>query len=182
MNRNQFSPPSFAPLNVAFLLLLILTVSLASRPLAAKPLLAPHTLFLPIVSIPEELDAPTVGYATGTDRTLIRWFCSSECDTDYEVYRRTNGGAYQLLATVGRETNAPAAILTLNTTDPRWPDLYDELLDIYAEEAITDMASLYGLLDENKLIAQKLTNEYYPVALDQRLGLFGHRFCGGHNL
>jgi hypothetical protein len=179
MNRNQFSPLSFAPLNVAFLLLLILTVSLASRPLAAKPETAAHQLFLPVIGVPQELDDPTVGYATGTDRTLIRWFCSSICDTDYEVYRRTNGGAYQLLAAVGRETNSAAAILTLNNTDPRWPDLYDDLRDIYAEENVNNVASLYGLLDQNKLIAQKLTNEYYPVALINGWGYLDTAFVAG---
>jgi hypothetical protein len=165
MNQYQFPQLNITSFNRLFALLLLLVVSIASRPLMTTYAGVENQLFLPIISVPEEPEEPTIGYATGTDRTLIRWFCTSDCDTQYEVYRRTNGGAYHLLATVGRETDAAAAILTLNTTDGRWPTLYDDLLDEYADQNITSIARLYAMLDENTLVAQKLTNEYYPNAL-----------------
>jgi hypothetical protein len=166
-------------LKALLLLLFILAVSLASRSLAANQALTPYQMYIPLINVPEELDQPTVGYATGTDRTLIRWFCAANCDTEFEIYRRSSGSAYQLLATVGRETNAAAAILTLNTTDTRWPTLYEDLLDEYTEQNVTSLTRLYAMLDENTLIAQKLTNEYYPLALINGWGYLDTNFVPG---
>ena len=162
-----------------FLLLFLFTVSLISRPLITTHADVEYRVFLPFLSTPEEPENPTVGYATGTDRTLIRWFCNADCDTQFEVYRRSSGGGFNLLATVSREENAAAAILTLNTTDGRWPSLYDDLLTEYADQNISDIASLYGLLDENMLVAQKLTNEYYPIALINGWGYLDTDFAPG---
>jgi hypothetical protein len=134
-------------------------------PLEAMMLNSQHQIFLPLVQVAEVPDQPTIGYATGLDRTLIRWFCTTDCVSQYEVYRSVNDGAAQLVATVGRETNTATAVMILNTTDPRWPNLYEELLDAYQDQMITNMTDLYALLDTNPLVAQKLANEYYPVAL-----------------
>ncbi|MCI0399597.1 MAG: fibronectin type III domain-containing protein [Chloroflexi bacterium] len=179
MNQQQFPSMSLTPLKGLLLLLLVLAGSLGSRPLAATQAAAGHQVYLPIVGNPEELDVPTVGYATGTDRTLIRWFCTSACDTEFEVYRRASGGGYQLLATVGREPDAAAAIVILNTTDGRWPTLYADLLDEYEEQDVTSIASLYAMLDENMLVAQKLANEYYPIALINGWGYLDTNFVAG---
>ncbi|NJN17101.1 MAG: hypothetical protein HC822_12915 [Oscillochloris sp.] len=147
------------------LLMLALIFGISSQPLAANSLVANHQLFLPHVSTPEPRDQATVGYATGADRTLVRWFCSSDCATQYELYRSMNGGSPQFMAIVGRESNAADAVLTLNTTDPRWPNLYDDLRAEYQDQQVSDIATLFALLDENPIVAQKLANEYYPVAL-----------------
>ncbi len=178
MNRYQFYSQNKTPLKGLLLLLFLLAVSFASRPLIATYAGVTHRIYLPLVSIPEEPEEPTIGYATGTDRTLIRWFCTVNCGTQYEVYRRTSGEPYQLLATVGRKS-AAAAIVTLNTTDGRWPTLYNDLLDEYEEQNVTNIASLYNMLDENTLVAQKLTNEYYPVALINGWGYLDTDFAAG---
>jgi hypothetical protein len=181
MNQQRFLSISLTPLKGMFLLLFLLAVSLASRQLAANGPTDEHQVYLPIMTTPAELDEPAVGYATGTDRTLIRWFCTSSCDTDFEVYRRAGGGTYQLLGTAGRESNAAAAILTLNTTDNRWPTLYTDLLEEYEEQNVTGIASLYAMLDENMLVAQKLANEYYPIALINGWGYLDTNFTAGTN-
>ncbi len=179
MLQQSFSLRNFTPLKGLLLFLFILAVSFASRSQAAVRAGGEYQTFLPIISVPEELDAPTVGYATGTDRTLIRWFCTVNCDTQYEVYRRVEGGAYQLLTTVGREPDAAAAILALNSTDGRWPTLYDDLRTEYADQNITSIPRLYAMLDENTLVAQKLSNEYYPIALINGWGYLDTNFTPG---
>lgn len=172
-NSQQFPSTS---LNRLLLLLILITIGLSTHATRAGSV---YQAFLPVIATPEELDAPTIGYATGTDRTLIRWFCPAPCDSQFQVYRQVNGGAYQLLATVGRQPDAAIAILTLNTTDDRWPALYDDLLAEYADQNITDIPSLYALLDENMLVAQKLANEYYPIALINGWGYLDTSFVAG---
>ncbi|MCL4267757.1 MAG: hypothetical protein KJ069_31615 [Anaerolineae bacterium] len=179
MNQRQLSLRNLIPLKGLLLLLFVLAVSFASRPQATTHAGGEYQTFLPIITIPEEPEAPTIGYATGTDRTLLRWFCTVNCNTQFEVYRRAGGGAYQLLATVGREPDAAAAIQTLNSTDGRWPTLYNDLLDEYADQNITSIPRLYAMLDENTLVAQKLTNEYYPIALINGWGYLDTDFVAG---
>jgi|GEM_PF-2180425 len=179
MKYDQFSPINLNPLRALLFLLLLLTVGFASQPMAPTQAAGEHRLFLPVVSIPDDPDEATVGYATGPDRTLIRWFCTGQCDTHYEIYRRPNNGTYELLATVGRQSDTAAAVLTLNTTDARWPALYDDLLEEYEEQNVTGIAGLYAMLDENALVAQKLANEYYPVALIYGWGYLDTDFVPG---
>lgn len=179
MNQNQFSRMNWTPLKGLLLFLFILFVSLASRPQPVTYAGAGPQLFLPLITVPEDPDVPTVGFATGTDRTLIRWFCTSMCNSEFQVLRRSAGGSYQLLATVGREANEAAAIQTLNTTDGRWPTLYADLLEEYEDQNITSIAALYAMLDENMLVAQKLANEYYPVALINGWGYLDTNFVAG---
>lgn len=180
MNQHQFLPAALTLRKGLLLLLFFFTVSFASWPLTTTHAIASHQGYLPFLGTPEELDEPTVGYATGTDRTLIRWFCTARCDTQFEVYRSTNGGAYRLVATVGRQPDATAAVLTLNTTDSRWPTLYTDLLEEYEDQNVTDIVSLYAMLDENMLVAQKLTNEYYPIALINGWGYLDTDFVSGN--
>jgi hypothetical protein len=175
----QKQPASRTPLTGVLLVLLMLAVYVTTRPMVIGHADTGFKVYLPMVGIPEELDEPTVGYATGTDRTLIRWFCTTGCDTQYQIYRRAGGAAFQLLATVGREANAAAAILALNTTDGRWPTLYDDLLDEYGAQDVNSIATLYAMLDENMLVAQKLANEYYPVALINGWGYLDTDFVAG---
>jgi hypothetical protein len=179
MNQNPFSSVNWTPLKGLLLFLFVLAVSLASRPQMVTHAGAEHQILLPFITIPEDLDEPTVGYATGTDRTLIRWFCASLCDSQFDVYRSSDGGPYQLLATVGREANEATAIQTLNTTDGRWATLYADLLEEYEEQNVTSIPTLYDLLDENRLVAQKLANEYYPIALINGWGYLDTNFVAG---
>jgi hypothetical protein len=148
-----------------FFLLLLLLTSIAGQAWAAPLLTADHQLYLPLVRTAEQRDGVTVGYATDATRTLIRWFCVNDCNTAYEVYRSVADEPEQLVATVSREANLAAALLTLNTTDPRWPNLAADLLDAYADQDVADLADLTALMDSNPLFAQKLTSEYYPLAL-----------------
>ncbi|HRQ40878.1 MAG TPA: fibronectin type III domain-containing protein [Chloroflexota bacterium] len=179
MNQQLFSLRNLTPLKGLLLLLAVLAMSFASRSQTVTHAGVEYRTFLPIISIPEEPEEPTIGYATGADRTLIRWFCTANCNTQFEVYRRTGAGAYQLLATVGREPDNAAAILTLNTTDGRWPTLYDDLRQEYADQNITSIPRLYAMLDENMLVAQKLSNEYYPIALINGWGYLDTDFAPG---
>lgn len=179
MNQKQFRTVSLTAARWLLLLLFMLAVSLGSRPQAVTHAGDEHQIFLPFMAVPEDPDDPTVGYATGTDRTLIRWFCAGSCNSQFEVYRRASGGTYQLLATVGREPVAASAILTLNNTDTRWPALYDKLLEEYEDQNVTSIATLYTLLDENTLVAQKLANEYYPIALINGWGYLDTNFTAG---
>ncbi|MGD2078793.1 MAG: hypothetical protein PVH18_10440, partial [Chloroflexota bacterium] len=176
---HQFVSMKWTPLKALLLILFLFTIGLASRPTVTSRADDGYHIFLPNVAIRAEVDEPAVGYATGTDRTLIRWFCTTQCDTQYEVYRRTANGVYNLLATVGRQADAATAILTLNATDSRWPSLYDDLLEEYEEQGVTTIATLYDMLDENMLVAQKLTNEYYPVALINGWGYLDTNFAAG---
>lgn len=105
MHQQSFSPRNLTPLKGLLLLLFILAISFASRSQAAVRAGGEYQTFLPIITIPEEPEAPTIGYATGTDRTLIRWFCTANCNTQFEVYRRAAGGAaihLELGVAVGR--------------------------------------------------------------------------------
>ncbi len=178
-SQYEFLAIGWTPVRAMLLILLLLTIGIASRPAVTSHAGGGYQLFLPALSVPEEVDEPAVGYATGTDRTLIRWFCTSQCDTQYEIYRRTSNGAFHQVATVGREADAAAAILTLNNTDSRWPTLYDDLLLDYEEQGVTSITTLYDMLDENILVAQKLTNEYYPVSLINGWGYLDTDIVGG---
>ena len=166
------------------LFLFLFVVSIASRPmLPTHAGDVKHQLYLPMITVPQEPEEPTIGYATGSDRTLIRWFCTTDCDTAYNVYRRNNdqGGIYSLIVTISDGVEEQAAISTLNSTDSRWPTLYEDLLDEYGDQNVTNIASLYALLNENILVAQKLTNEYYPIALINGWGYLDTDFVPGTN-
>jgi len=106
-----------------------------------------------------------LGYATATDRTLIRWFWSPASEPAFRVYRRAGSAPEVLVATVVSVTNPSQAINILNTTEPRYPNLYTRIISDYAALGITNIPSLLGVLRANKLGAQQLANDYYPVAL-----------------
>lgn len=162
-----------------FIIFSVLTAIVAPHNQAVTGAAEEYKLFLPVLNKLAEPDVPTVGFATGTDRTLIRWYCNAPCNTQFNVYRQFNGGSEQLMGTIGREADSAAAILTLNSTDSRWPTLYNDLLTEYEDQNITSISDLYGMLDENMLFAQKLTNEYYPVALINGWGYLDTSFQEG---
>ncbi|MFQ5858271.1 MAG: fibronectin type III domain-containing protein, partial [Anaerolineae bacterium] len=119
-----------------------------------------------LLAISDDGDNAAIGYATGGDRTLIRWFWSNESDSPiFRVYRQTDGGPETMVAEVTPVTTPATAINFLNTTDPRWPNLYADLLDQFGPEGVVDIPSFHDFMDNNKFAAQQLANERYPVAL-----------------
>ncbi|HOU11976.1 MAG TPA: hypothetical protein PKZ84_02585 [Anaerolineae bacterium] len=143
------------------------------KPAPATPEAAPlaatvtHTVYLPLVAnnYPYS-DQFGVGYATGSDRTLIRWFWTKPAEPSaFRVYRKTGSGAETLIATVTPVINPTAAISLLNTTDPRYSNLYDFLITNYAPLGITDIPSFHAVMRANKLAAQRMASDFYPTAL-----------------
>jgi len=106
-----------------------------------------------------------LGYATANDRTLIRWFWSPASEPAFRVYRRAGAGPEVQVATVVSVTNPAQATTILNITEPRYPNLYTRIISEYAALGITNIPSLLSVMRANKLGAQQLANDYYPVAL-----------------
>lgn len=120
-----------------------------------------------------------VGYATSADRTLIRWFCnkSNPCayDTSFSVYRNTTGSPEELLATVSPVRDEHTGAVLLDTTDARWPDLYEELRANLTDMAmgvgmrlrVESIADVHAFLENNTTAfgSQQLFNQRYPLAL-----------------
>ena len=113
----------------------------------------------------QRIDPPAVGYATTTDRTLIRWIWNRPSAPTFRVYRRQGDGTETLLGRVAPITDQQAAVTTLTTTDSRWPDLYNDILRDFRSEHVTDFRSFQSYMQTNRLAGQKLAAERYPVAL-----------------
>ncbi|MFN8595007.1 MAG: hypothetical protein U0559_02310 [Anaerolineae bacterium] len=126
-----------------------------------------YTLFLPLVANNYPFYTQYgVGYATGSDRTLIRWFWTKPIEPSaFRVYRRVGNGAETLIATVVSMTNPTAAINLLNNTDPRYNNLYNFLITNYAPLGITDIPAFHAVMNNNKLAAQRMAADFYPTAL-----------------
>ena len=126
-----------------------------------------HTVFLPlVVNNTPYYDQFGIGYATGSDRTLIRWFWTKPAEPSaFRVYRKTGNGSEALIATVVSVTNPSAAINILNNTDPHYSNLYNFLLANYGPLGITGIPSFHAVLRSNKLAAQRMTNDFYPTSL-----------------
>ena len=107
-----------------------------------------------------------VGYATGSDRTLIRWFWTKPIEPSaFRVYRKIGSGSETLIATVVSVTNPSAGINILNNTDPRYSNLYNFLITNYAPLGIMDIPSFHAVMRDNKLAAQRMANDFYPTSL-----------------
>ncbi len=107
-----------------------------------------------------------VGYATATDRTLIRWvWVGDEAPDHFRVYRRVGIDPETLLAEVTPTTDPVAATALLNSTAPAWPTLAANLIDNLAAVGVTDVSSLQARLQEDRFMAQQIANEFYPVAI-----------------
>ncbi|MEM7126355.1 MAG: hypothetical protein AAF702_08525 [Chloroflexota bacterium] len=113
------------------------------------------------------LDQSGLGYATSADRTLIRWFWTQPNQPTFRVLRQ-QGRTEVVLGDVAPVTDEATAIAVLNTTDPRWPTLWETL---QAEHEVATIAELHTFLNENLFAAQQLANRYYPVALVLGWGL-----------
>lgn len=111
-------------------------------------------------------DQSGVGYATGIDRTLVRWFWTKPAEPSaFRVYRQAPGSAELLVSTVVSVSSPSAAINVLNNTDPRYAGLYGFLTTEYAPLGIVDIPSLHAVLRANKLAAQRMAADFYPTAL-----------------
>ncbi|MBV7328764.1 hypothetical protein KFU94_10985 [Chloroflexi bacterium TSY] len=109
----------------------------------------------------DELDQSALGYATSNDRTLIRWFWTQPNQPTFRIYRQ-QGAPEQTLADVSPIMDEATAIAVLNTTDGRWPALWQQL---QVDHGVTSIAELHTFLQENLFAAQQLANQYYPIAL-----------------
>lgn len=126
-----------------------------------------YTLYLPnTMKGHPHADQSGLGYATGTDRTLVRWFWTKPAEPSaFRVYRQATGSAETLVSTVVSVTNPAAAINVLNSTDPRYAGLYSFLTSEFAPLGITDIPSLHTVLRQNKFAAQRMAADFYPTAL-----------------
>ena len=174
MNRNLiFTLSLSAALLLALLALLTPQVNAQPQPSTAEPSEAhataalPYTVHLPLIvnNYPYSTQYG-VGYATGADRTLIRWFWTKPiAPSAFPVYRKIGSGSETLIATVISVTNPSAAINILNNTDPRYSNLYNFIIGNYAPLGITDIPSFQAVMRSNKLAAQRMANDFYPTSL-----------------
>jgi hypothetical protein len=174
MNRNLiFTLSLSAALLLALFALITPQVNAQPQPAAAapgeahSPAALTYTVFLPLVANNYPFSTQYgVGYATGSDRTLIRWFWTKPIEpAAFRVYRKIGNGSEALIATVVSVTNPSAAINILNNTDPRYSNLYNFLITNYAPLGITDIPSFHDVMRDNKLAAQRMAADFYPTAL-----------------
>jgi hypothetical protein len=115
----------------------------------------------------------TVGYATGTDRTLLRWTPGDMNQHNATIAIERTGGGSPLTDTVSPVTDPSKASQILDGTDARWPDLTQTLIDAVdgtktpagANRTVETPADLVTFLHEHPRFAQVFAQRYYPVAL-----------------
>jgi hypothetical protein len=126
-----------------------------------------------------------VGYATGLDRTLLRWFYDPRGDPEddpglpadavFRVFRAAGAdpdpGDWQhlddVVPGVDPAMDPAQAIAILDETDDRWDDLSGFLLEVLDNDVFRarDFGEVLELLDAEPAIGSLIGDRYYPVAL-----------------
>lgn len=111
----------------------------------------------------------SLGYATGTDRTLLRWTPSSDTSgATFKVTRTDVDTGSTTTETVSPVTDTKKAVQILDQTDGRWPNLHEtvtKVLDTATAGNVSTDAEMVSALHANPNVTQVLAQRYYPVAM-----------------